>query len=467
MTVLLNKAAGGILLWAILCTSPVILLAQDGKGITLQQLIDSARQHLPVLAQKKALISSATAQTTFTQHSFLPSAVLADEVSVSTDNSLPGSYLSFGLIPSTSSGIHPTNNYQPATGNIGLLYSQYTVADFGYKHAAVQNARALEGLSKSDLEKEQYQLAWQTGQLYFLLAKSLYQLEVDRQNVQRYTDVYRVIQAVTQSGIRPGADSSLALAELSKARIQYNQTAGKVYQVQQQLSYLSGINAEDIRPDTGETKTYLGAMRVAAKAFDSSIASPLTDYYEKQQQVFTSTESLVKKSYLPKVMLTGIVWGRGSSIDYNSNYKSLTDGLGYQRLNYMAGVTIAYDLLNPLHKRDKLAVSHYQTVAGAEAYNQQKAWLLNVNNSAEVATNTAWQNLQELPVQIKAALDGYSQKTAQYKAGIINLVDFTNASFVLYRAQTDYVQTLSDWFMANLDKAAATGNLNLFIQSVK
>jgi outer membrane protein TolC len=166
-------------------------------------------------------------------------------------------------------------------------------------------------------------------------------------------------------------------------------------------------------------------------------------------------------------MLTGIVWGRGSSIDYNSNYKSLADGLGYQRLNYMAGVTIAYDLLSPLHKRDKLAVSHYQTVAGAEAYNQQKAWLLNVNNSAEVATNTAWQNLQELPVQIKAALDGYSQKTAQYRAGIINLVDFTNASFVLYRAQTDYVQTLSDWFMANLDKAAATGNLNLFIQSVK
>ena len=83
------------------------------------------------------------------------------------------------------------------------------------------------------------------------------------------------------------------------------------------------------------------------------------------------------------------------------------------------------------------------------------------------AIHTAEKNLFEIPVQVKASQDGYNQKTAQYKAGIINLIDLTNASFVLYRAQSDYVQTLNDWLLANLDKAAATNNLDLFIQSIK
>jgi hypothetical protein len=38
---------------------------------------------------------------------------------------------------------------------------------------------------------------------------------------------------------------------------------------------------------------------------------------------------------------------------------------------------------------------------------------------------------------------------------------------VLYRSESDYVQTLSDWLLANLDKAASAGTLDLFIQSIK
>jgi len=68
---------------------------------------------------------------------------------------------------------------------------------------------------------------------------------------------------------------------------------------------------------------------------------------------------------------------------------------------------------------------------------------------------------------MKAATDAYNQKIAQYKAGIINLVDLTEATFVLYSAQIAYAETVNDWFLANLDKATATGNLDQFIQRIK
>src|SRR5262249_42867869 len=161
-----------------------------------------------------------------------------------------------------------SNNYQPATGNIGVLYSQYDLEDFGLKRAAITNAEANKNLSITDLAKEEYMLKWQLSKLYFDLVKNQYQLEVDQQNVRRYEDVYKVIRAVTLSGIKPGADSSLALAELSKTRITYNQTLGQFKQIQQQLSYLSGLPVDDIRIDTNQTKAYLSSRQIVANVFD-------------------------------------------------------------------------------------------------------------------------------------------------------------------------------------------------------
>ncbi len=452
----------------ILLLAPGLSLFAQSKSYVLADLVNAVKNHMPSLMQKKALVNAAKAGITDARHSFLPNAFIGDELNLGTDNSLPGSYLSFGIIPSTSSGLHPSNNYQSAAGNIAIFQSEYELADFGLKKARVNNAQAYANLSQADLDKEVYMLEWQTGKLYFDMLKNQFQLGIDLENVHRYEAIYRVIQAVTMSGIKAGADSSLAMAELSKSRITYNQTLGQLKQLQQQMSYLTGIPGNQIFIDTAQTNNYLSAMDILGRsAYSDTINNPLTDYYNKQKLLFLQTEDLVKKSYLPKIFLTGTAWGRGSSIDYNNNYKSLSDGLGYQRFNYMVGATFVYDLFNGVHKKDKLAISHYQTIASGYDLQQQELSLKNVSNQADEAIQTAIKNLFEVPVQIKASHDTYNQKTAQYKAGIINLIDLTNASFVLYRSQSDYVQTLSDWFLANLDKAAATGSLDPFIQSIK
>ena len=372
----------------------------------------------------------------------------------------------FGVIPSTSSGLRPDNVYQSAIGNIGFLYNQYELEDFGLKKATVHRAEAYASLSQADLERERYLVNWQVGKLYLEILKDQSQLGIDQENVTRYEKIYQVIQAVTLSGIKPGADSSLAMAELSRTRITYNQTLGQTRQHQQQLSYLTGIPAADISIDTSRTKTYLIPPDLAGQTADSA-KNPLTDYYARQRSLFQQTENLVKKSYLPKILLTGIAWARGSSIDYQGNYKSAATGLGYQRFNYMAGLTLEYDLFNIVHRRDKEAIARNNALASGYDLQQQQLYLQNVSNKADEGIRTAVRNLDEVPVQITSAQAAYEQKTAQYKAGIINLVDLTNASFVLYRSQSDYVQTLSDWLLASLDKSAAAGNLDLFIQSIK
>jgi outer membrane protein TolC len=447
---------------------PAQFLFAQQKKYSLADFVDSAQRHLPEIMQKKALVDAARAGITDARHAFLPTSYLGDEVTAGTDNSLPGSYVSFGIIPSSSSGVRSSNEYQSALGNIAFFYNEYELVDFGLKRATVRNALAYSNVSQADLDREIYLVKWQVGKLYLDILKNQFQLGIDQENVSRYETVYKVILAVTRSGIKPGADSALAMAELSKTRITFNQTFGQIRESLQQLSYLTGIPVNAIVVDTSLTKSYLPAMGVAGQLPDAGVvANPLIDYYNKQKSLYLQREDLIKKTYLPKILLTGVTWARGSSFDYNDNYKNTISGLGYQRFNYMGGLTLQYDLFNIVHRKDKLAIARQESVASDYGLQQQQLSLLNVGNKADEAIRTALKNLVEAPIQINSAQAAYDQKTAQYKAGIINLVDLTDASFVLYRSQSDYVQTLSDWLLANLDKSASDGNLDQFIQSIK
>lgn len=444
------------------------LFAQvPGQFYTLSALVDSAQHHLPVLMQKKALADAARAGITDARHAFLPTSYIGDEVTAGTDNSIPGSYISFGVIPSASSGVRSSNIYQSAIGNIGFFYNQYELLDFGLKKATVRNAQAFANLSQADLDRETYLVKWQVAKLYLDLLKGESQLSIDKENVDRYDTIYTVIQAVTSSGIKPGADSALALAELSKTRASYNQSLGQVRQLMQQLSYLSGIPADNIRIDTSRSGAYQSMPGVQ---HDSAVATanPLLDYFNKEKSLYVQRQDLIRKSYLPRVLLNGVGWARGSSIDYTDQYKSsAASGLGYQRFNYLAGLTLEYDLFNMVHRRDKERIARYDAIASDYGLQQQQVSLQNVGNKADEAIRTATMNLVEVPIQINSARAAFNQKTAQYKAGIINLVDLTDATYVLYRAQSDYVQTVSDWLLANLDKYSSEGGLDQFIQSIK
>lgn len=433
---------------------------------TLINLIDASKNYLPSLLQKQALIGSAQASVRDLKHSFLPKLYAGEELSIGTDNSLAGSYLPEVIVPSVSAGVNDANNLQPASGNIASFYGDYQLLNFGLHHAQLNNAMSYVNFGKADYQKELYLTKLQVCQLYFAFLQNQDRLNIDSENIKRYQNIFNVIQALTVSGLTAGADSSQAKAELSSARVRYNQTLGKINELKEQLSYYTGIPSSNLNIDTFHRVANIDSLAVMNASMDT-LNNPLIDYYAKQKDIFLTNEKVIRKSYLPRVSLGVSGFARGSSIQYNNKYKMLSTGLGYQRFNYIAGIGISYNLFSGIYKRDKLSINNYQMKASDYALQQQKLALQSATLQADDAVRTAQSNLLELPNQTKAAMDVYSQKVAQYKAGLITLIDLTNASFVLYRSQIDFIEALNDWYTANLFKAEATGNLDSFIQSIK
>lgn len=443
---------------------PLYIFPQK-SNLSLSALIDSADHYLPRLLEKKAQVNSASAYVTETRDQFLPAIRFNDQVNIGSDNSAAGSYFPYGIIPSTSSGVRAANDYQAASGNLAILYGEYDLIDFGYKNARVGYAKSEQALSQSDLQREMYILHGRICRAYFNLMISKAKMTVEKQTVKRYDTIFNIINALTRSGIKPGSDSSLAKAELSKSRITYNQINEQAKNYREEISYLTGVMPDQIEPDS--ILMQIGNIKTIAQMTPDSDLNPLLDYYSNLKNVYVSNERLISKSYLPRISLTAASWARGSSIVYDDQYKSIPDGLGYQRFNYLAGISFQYDLFNGLHKRDRLKTFGFQREATELEWKQQQIGLASAAKQAQNSIDITEQNLLELPIQYQSAVDTYNQKIAQYKAGIITLIDLTNAAFVLDRSLNDYAETTGNWYKAQLDKAIANGSLPLFIQSIQ
>ena len=433
--------------------------------MSLTVLNDSADHYLPRVLQKRALVNSSSAAITEARHRFLPAMRFNDQVNIGSDNSMAGSYFPYSIVPSTSSGIRAANDYQAASGNIAMLYGEYDLIDFGYKKATVDYAKSGQVLSESDLRREMYIIHGRICRSYFNLMISEARMAVEKETVRRYDTIFSVINALTTSGIKPGSDSSLAKAELSKSRITYNQLNEQSRNFREEISYLTGVSPDLILPDT--VLMQIGKRKNIPNTNSDTAVNPLIDYYASLSKLYMYNERLISKSYLPKIYLTAASWARGSSIVYDDQYKPIPDGLGYQRFNYMAGVAFQYDLFNGVHKKDRLKTFGFEKDAADLELRQQQISLASATRQAQNSIDIAEKNLLELPIQYQAAVDTYNQKIAQYKAGIITLIDLTNAAFVLDRSLNDYAETTGSWYLAQLDKAIATGQLASFIQSIQ
>ena len=435
------------------------------QNYQLSQLVDAAIKYYPILKQKEALFQASKASVNEVQHSFLPQVKLSDQLNIGTDNSIAGSFFPLGITPSTSGGIRASNKNQSTLGTVGVVYAEYELYNFGLNKSKLLAAKSIADLQLSDLQREQYLLSLQVAKLYLNIMQVQYKLQADRQNVNRYDSIFNVIKAITLSGLRPGADTSLAKAELSKAHISFNNTQLYLLQLKEQLFLFTGIPSDQILIENANYVSF--QIPDFANVYNENSINPLIDYYNKKHSVNISNEQVIKKSYLPKLSFEGSYWARGSSIQYNDAYKSLNTGFDMQRTNYLVGVAISYNLLNGLYRKDKLKINRYQTQASDFELEQQKNQIHSALIQANIAMNVTKLNLRELPTQVKSATDTYLQKIAQYRAGVISLIDLTNAAFVLYRSQIDWLETINDFYNAALDKATANGDLTDFVKNFK
>ena len=136
------------------------------------------------------------------------------------------------------------------SGNIGVAYMEDELYNFGLNQARIASAESFADISKADYDATSYSLQFQIAQLFFDMLKYKLLTNIQQKNIERYNALYNYIKAYTGSGIKAGVDSSVANAEVSKAKIQYIQTLEIYNKLKSEFIYYTGIKNKNFEIDT-------------------------------------------------------------------------------------------------------------------------------------------------------------------------------------------------------------------------
>ncbi len=437
----------------------------QNKIISIPYLLERVTTGYPAIKAKEASVRSAAYKLQSAKVNYLPDLIVADQYQYSTNNGLQGSYFSNGgTAISTSGGVRDKNIFTPVFGSFTTLMVDWQAFNFGKVKQSVAFARSQVDLAKADYNNEIFQLQIRAIDAYLLVVLSQKLVSVQQENLERSKTFQTYVQSHALSGLLPGVDSSASNAEVAQAQLSLLQSRQAVQQQKIQLSLLSNIPVDSLNVDT---TTFLNSIPSVTP--DTGFNNhPIIVFYRQLLQSNLERSFVVKKSSSPTIHLLGIGWARGSGINRASNdySTSFSDGIPYQAYNYMAAVSINWNLVSLIKTKYDYRAAMQDVDNYRYQLQEQTLTLQKQVEDANLQYAYAVQQLQLAPVQYKAALDAYNLSNARYQAGLAPLTELIQAFTVLNRASVDVSVANNNLWRSLLQKTASSGIINIFIKQI-
>lgn len=443
---------------------PVIMQAQE-QPVSLPGLLEKVVQYAPSLSADSASINIRQQQLRNTAYNWLPSLKLNYQADLGTNNNLPGGYFGMGIVP-TNSRVREAGNSSTILTNLGAAAFEWELYNFGAYDAQRKVAQSDISTEVAKLAQSRYQLQAFTIDQYLQLMRLQDLKFIQEQNISRNGEIRRSVLALAKSGIKAGVDTSIASAELSRARLVQIDIINQIRQIQLQLSALSGMPPETIVADTTIEQYYINYLPQQLKDTVSN-DHPMLDYYHALYNNSRDKEVMVKKNYNPKIMFEAAAWGRGSSVSGADEFRPLAKGWGFERGNYLVGLGITYNLFDIKRKQLQLQTQKATTTHALKKLKEQQVMLQLSADQANRELTTARERLQEIPNQLTAAQAAYRQKLSLYKNGLTDIIELNMALAILYRAEQDYTVAKYNYCKAIFQKAITENQVDQLIDPLK
>jgi len=438
----------------------------NAQHIKLHEALEQGKGNFPFLKAKQAEIHSAESRVKSVKTDYLPAFIVQDQYTYATSNSVAGAFLpNEGSALSPSGGIRPENIYTPTFGSFTTAMVDWKVFNFGKVNANVNAAKADLARSQADYENELFQHQVKIIDAYLLLLINQKLVDAQRQNLDRATVFKRVTDAAVSSGMRPGVDSSLAAAEYAKAQLLLLESQRSEKAQRLRFSELTGELRDSIEVDA---MGFYSQLPVASSEITSFLKNPALRFSQAQIDASVARSLAVKRSYLPSVSLVGAGWGRGSGVS-NKDDSFRTDfgsGVKYQVYNYLVGVSTRWNLTNIFKVRNDYRAEQFQAERFKSLYQTQQLQLDRQSRESEIQFQLALAQARLTPVQLTAARTAFNQAEARYQSGLTDLFTLAQSVNALNRAEVDKFVTNGNAWRSLLLKAAAAGDLDIFLSQI-
>ncbi|MBS7256582.1 TolC family protein [Flavobacterium branchiicola] len=399
---------------------------------------------------------------------YLPNLNLSAQQDYGTVNGQNGPLYGFGGLGVASSGLPlPEQNWNSAFGALYLVNMNWDFFTFGKTQEKINLSKIDVQAKEKDLQQEKFQQEIKISAAYLNLLASQRLLISQVKNLSRAEVFKKTAVARVKNGLLAGVDSTLATAEVSKAKMALNLARNFVKEQNNKLVDLMGVAPQDFVTDT------LFVTQIPKELVTKEVATdslhPLLQFYKTKIDYSNQQVKLYKRFYYPTMSAFGVLQTRASGFEnsYASDQTAFSrnywDGVNPDRTNYLVGVGITWNLTTPFRSSKQVSAQKFVSQALQEEYNQADRELKSQLAFAEDKIKITLENYVEAPIQVDAAQRAYIQKSTLYKNGLTDLTDLTQTIYTLNRAEIDRDIVNNNVWQSYLLKVAATGNFDLFI----
>lgn len=431
------------------------------RVFTLEEAVDFALKNYPAVRASVERAASAKAIVGLAQTTYLPRANMLWQGNRATRNNIFGLLLPQPVIPSVSGPVLVTTSNQGVWGGAaGLLFS-WEPFDFGYRQAEVNAARATQGRASAEVALTRLDVAVATINAYLTLVAAEQTVRAAEADVDRREIFAKSVHVLVDNQLRPGADASRADADFARSKA--NLARARQQQEISRAALADILGIADSRVEV-ETSVFAKLPPGTPEPSLAISAHPLAEVQRARVQEIRSQVHILDRAYYPRFDFQSAVYGRGSGANTDGTFAGGTNGLGLERSNWAAGLTVTFPLMDIFAIRSKKGIEEANERAEAARYDQTLQDLTGQFRKAQASLEGARHVAENTPVELEAARTTETQERARYQAGLATLVDISDAQSLLVQADADdALARLAVW--QNLAAVAASqGDLQPFLQ---
>lgn len=459
----MNLSFRALILWL---GCPALSFAQ----ITgLEEVLLRAEKNYQSIKKKEINIKASQERLQLQKTYYLPEVTVMAQQNFGTINAQNGPmYSQGGLGVASTSMPLAEQNWNAAFGSLYLANVNWNVYTFG-KLKTKENVESADvEIQKADLNQEIFQHQIKTAAAYFNLLVSQRLENVQHENHKRSEVIYTIAKARAESGLIPEVDASLAKAEMSSAQTAIINANDHVLEYNKNLSDLLVENFTEYQLDH-----YFSKNRPSLSTETSSFENhPNTLFITEKINKSKLQEAYLHTTGLPSLSLFGVFQGRGSGFGWNyvqdnsAFSQSYTKGIGVDRMNYIVGFNLSWNLTDFYRSQSKVNEQKLMTKALDFDYQQLQQELYNQQSFSELKYKNALTKVSESKIQMDSATEAFNQQKALYENGLTTIVDFTQALYLLNRAEINYEIAQNNSWQAVVLIAASKGDISMITKAI-
>jgi outer membrane protein TolC len=445
---------------------PLAVLRQDPPRdpLDVRGAVGLALGNYPAIRAAQGRVQASESGIELAQTNYLPRVDLLWQEIRATRNNFSGTLLPNSVVPGISGPVLSSTSWNSGWMNgAGALFS-YEPFDFGYRAALVDVARAGRKQAKAEVEVTRLDVATTAAEAFLGLLAAQETARAAQANVERRDVFARMVRALVNQQLRPGADGSRADAELAQAQILLIQAQQLVSTGQTNLLEAMGYTRGSITVNPGPLLQL--PFRTDFPSADLN-AHPLTQSQSAVIETLQARERALDKAYYPRFNLQLGLNGRGSEFDPTGRLLDGDDGLLPDRGNWIACVSIVFPALDFLQIGARRHVEEGNERAERARMDQLALSLSAQESRIRAALLAAQEVALKTPVQLKAAQDAQTQATTRYQTGLGTIAEVADAQQLLARSEIDdAIARLGIW-RALSAAARVQGDVTPFLQIVE